>query len=211
MAASTTTTEVGLVNEALQMLGEKTITALSDSNDRAEAANLFYANVRDEVTRAHNWNCAMVTETLDTPDGTDPEWGYSSRFALSDLTYTCLRVVRTDDLDISWRVQGGYLHTDESEINIRYLRQMSDDAGVADMDPLMRRAVAAKLAMTLALRLSASDERLRNVAAVYDQAVADASHADAIEMSPHSIGPSLFEEVRVGDKGFRPIIPYEDY
>jgi hypothetical protein len=208
---ATTTTEVGLVNNALLLLGEKTITALDDSDHRAEVANQLYEDVRDEVTRAHNWNCAMVTETLDSPEDTGPDWGYDNKFDLTALDPVCIRVVRTENLNDEWNVEGGYLLSDDSEVNIKYLRQMDGDAGVALMDPLMRKAVAAKLAYEMALRLSASEERLANVARVYEDAIGEATHADAIEMSPHSVTASVFIDAHGTGTAYRPVIPYADY
>jgi len=65
------TDSVALCNEALLMLGSKTITALADATDRARLCNQFYNLARQTVLRSHPWNFALKRSRLSTyPAGT---------------------------------------------------------------------------------------------------------------------------------------------
>ncbi len=49
---------------ALAQLGQSPISSLEQENEKARRLNLFYAPVRDEVLRTHNWAFAGVQEPL---------------------------------------------------------------------------------------------------------------------------------------------------
>lgn len=53
------TTDVEIANMALSLMGEATITALSNSTAAARAMNLHYIPVRDALLRSHPWNFAQ--------------------------------------------------------------------------------------------------------------------------------------------------------
>lgn len=59
-----TVAAVDLVNHALILLGQETITALTDNSRNARTANQIYTQVRDEVVNAHPWYEAVKREDL---------------------------------------------------------------------------------------------------------------------------------------------------
>lgn len=56
--------KISICNLALAQLGQSPISSLEQENEKARRLNLFYAPVRDEVLRTHNWAFAAVAEPL---------------------------------------------------------------------------------------------------------------------------------------------------
>lgn len=74
-------TAVSICSNALQMLGAKPI---NDFNERTEHARLcanLYPSVRDDLLRAHPWNCATKRVML-APLATPPAFDFDYQFAL---------------------------------------------------------------------------------------------------------------------------------
>jgi len=67
--------KINICNMALAQLGQSPITSLEQENEKARRLKLFYAPVRDEVLRTHNWAFARVQEALalleEEPDAQD--------------------------------------------------------------------------------------------------------------------------------------------
>lgn len=58
------TSKINICNLALAQLGQSPISSLEQENEKARRLNLFYAPVRDEVLRTHNWAFAGVQARL---------------------------------------------------------------------------------------------------------------------------------------------------
>lgn len=56
--------KIDICNLALAQLGQSPISSLEQENEKARRLKLFYAPVRDEVLRTHNWAFAGVEEPL---------------------------------------------------------------------------------------------------------------------------------------------------
>lgn len=57
-------TDVDIANRALSRLGMPRITALADATESGYAVNSAWPLVRDEVFRAHPWNCLVTRKTI---------------------------------------------------------------------------------------------------------------------------------------------------
>lgn len=146
-------TAVDLVNQALVELGGRPeVESLTDTaSDSARIANAVYATVRDTLLQQHPWNFAMARAEVEADD-TDPDFGWSKRYALPD---DCLRVWRLSDEPtnkLGWAVEGGWLLTDEaSPIELRYIARVEDPD---DWSPAFQRAVIGELAAAMAMAIS---------------------------------------------------------
>ncbi|MBR4592301.1 MAG: hypothetical protein IKO35_03750, partial [Elusimicrobiaceae bacterium] len=56
--------KISICNLALAQLGQSPISSFEQDNEKARRLKLFYAPVRDEVLRTHNWGFAGVREPL---------------------------------------------------------------------------------------------------------------------------------------------------
>jgi hypothetical protein len=142
---------VDICNRALSKIGEKPISALTDSNPRAVACNLWYEGVRDSLLRENpgNWNFAVTRATLAQSE-TTPTFGWDYQYALPTA---CLRVISLYESDRNgdWEVENGYLVTDWTTANIIYVTQVTD---TTLFDPLFIDCVVCRLAMEMCLNLT---------------------------------------------------------
>ncbi len=69
-------TKINICNLALAQLGQSPISSLEQENEKARRLKLFYAPVRDEVLRTHNWAFAGVHEPLVLLENEPDEQGY---------------------------------------------------------------------------------------------------------------------------------------
>lgn len=151
---------VDICNRALFKIGEKPITALTDSNPRAVACNLWYEGVRDSLLRENpgNWNFALKRAELTVSETTPTfEWTYQY-----PLPTDCLRVVSLYESDENgdWEIEGGNLLTDWSTANIKYVAQITD---TTDFDPMFIDCLVCRLASEICLNLT-DDEGKRQAA-----------------------------------------------
>ena len=136
---------VEITSNALRLLGDDPITSLSDDSERARLVNALYEEVRDEVTRAAMWNCAKDRQVLASLTAT-PAFGWAF---YHQLPSDCLRVVDvlSGDTRIEHELEGRKLMTDESSVNLIFLKKITDPN---DMDSLFIGVYTAKLAAELA-------------------------------------------------------------
>ena len=82
---------VDICNEAMDLLGAATITALTENSKEARLCNRRFETVRDSVLRAHPWNVAITRAAL-AKDSATPAFGFTSQFTLPTDPF-CLRVL----------------------------------------------------------------------------------------------------------------------
>jgi hypothetical protein len=86
-------TDVTIVNKALSLIGEDVITLLTDSNIRAETANLHYTAAVEAALGSWDWTFAKTELDLGVPDVTQPLNGQWSRSHTIDTPGDVLRIV----------------------------------------------------------------------------------------------------------------------
>ena len=176
MAASS----VEICNAALQKIGAETITTLADNTRRAQLCNQQYDRVRKRLLRSHPWNFAMKRDDL-TLDGTAPAFEYANRFALPS---DCLRAIREEYKDVDWKVEAGYVLTNDTTFNLLYISNVTDTTKFdAIFDELLALALAVELAyplvQSLTLKQSLEQEYLREL---QDTRSFDAQEGDPEEL-----------------------------
>lgn len=190
--------EVGIVNQALQLLGAASITALTDADDvNAVAANLIYEDTRDSLLRSYPWKFA-TKRTQITANTVAPAFGRARSFNLPDDYLAPLPPYpENHDINLDWIIEGEQILTnDSSPLDFRYTSQITDPD---EMDPLFRKALSAQLAVELAEQLTQSNTKLANVAAIFDEAIATARRISAFEAVNHD--PPVDEWVRNRQRG----------
>lgn len=151
-------------NTALIRIGEYPLDTLTEDVDAKarkaqDACNSTYENAIDEVLTDFDWSCARARKTI-TADATAPDFGWDYRYALPSSPY-CLKVVQIEDKP-SYRIEGRYILTDqETSINLTYTKRITDET---ELDPILRQAIALKIALKVA-RFIAPSETLRGAIA----------------------------------------------
>ena len=170
---------VSISNRALQRLGAKRITSLSQDTPNARSCNFCYDELRRAELRAHPWSCAIKRIQI-SADATDPLFGKSKRYLLpSDF----IRIMPLDpaqnSLDFDYQIEGNYIYTDDaSPINLRYIYDLED---VSIMDALLREAISMRMAKEMCEEITQSNTKMELVQRDYKLAVREARKTNAIE------------------------------
>ena len=115
--------DVSICSNALGYLGAQPITSLTDDpSERAKICNRVYATTRNALLQEHGWNFATVRVALNLLVDT-PAWGYTSQF---QLPVGLLQVVETDPKDLDYRIEGDKLLCNESAVNLKYIKEVTD-------------------------------------------------------------------------------------
>lgn len=178
------TSSVAICNSALIKSGSDRITALSDTTLGAELCNEEYEKCRDDLLISHPWNFAIADYELAqdatyTPgESGDADAGYLYRYA---ITSSVLRVILVNNSnDPIWKVQGGYIYTDESECTIKAIKQITDTTLFSKS---FEEVLALKIAKNIAFRLSQSLPLVQDLDRRYMQAFREARSFDGQEGS----------------------------
>lgn len=142
-----------LCNMSLGRLGAKRINDIgnaSDSKEEAIQCRLHYEQTRDALLRSHWWRFASARATLSADTETpDFEWTYQY-----PLPTDFLRMKKPYEgflnpqrpLQYTYELEGTMLLTDETTVEIKYIRKVTD---VTKFDPLFIEV----LVLTLALKM----------------------------------------------------------
>lgn len=193
-----------IYNLALSSLGTRSrVTATDDGSKEANALNVVYEDVRDELLAEHPWNFATMREVLATQAvATAPdEWTYVYVYPSDCLAvrYLCLMgtppdtyagarpipyAVRTvKDATTPTSVKKLAILTDLADAVACYTWQVTDPNF---MRPNFRRALGWKLAAAVALNLTGSRDAVNGCLAMYRTQFDLATMIDAREGLGHA-------------------------
>ena len=188
--------KVDLANEALLLLGANTITSFTDNDSNAVLVNRFYESERDALLRSHRWSCAITTANLASLADT-PIIDWEFKFTLPTDPY-CLRVLDvrtvTGDIKLDFAIQGRELLTEESAIDITYIKRLDD---ATQFDALLYQALVFRLAWKLSYPITRSNPVMQQMASMYDAVVRDARTIDSQEGTPEIIETDTLTDVRL--------------
>ena len=173
------TTLTDLANAALAYLGDSAITDISDTTSKpARLCNQFAQRAIDEVLRLGRWNKATKRKAL-VADAAAPAFGYTYQYKLPTDFLRMMEVNGEEWQDSSefYEIEDDRLLSDEDTAEIRYIARIE----IGQADALMQEAIALRLGMKIAIPLTGSAEMQAAVVAMFQKALAEARHADAIE------------------------------
>ena len=188
--------KVDLANEALLVLGANTITSFTDNDSNAVLVNRFYDSERDAVLRSHRWNCAITTANLASLIGT-PIIAWEYKFTLPTDPY-CLRVLDvrtvTGDIKLDYEVQGRELLTEESAVDITYIKRLTD---ASQFDALLYQALVFRMAWKLSFPITRSHVVMNHMGTMYEAIIREARTIDSQEGTPEVIVSDTLTDVRL--------------
>lgn len=173
MAASA----VSIANRALQKLGAKRITALTQDHPNARSMSAAYEAVRDSELRRYVWSFAIKRASV-AADGDAPTWGDYNRYSLPN---DYLRLIRDDESGayVDWKVEGLYiLSSDGAPLEFKYVARIEDPNYY---DSLFLEVLAGRLAMETCEEVTQSTSKYESVAKAYKDDIAEAKRIGAIE------------------------------
>ncbi len=188
--------KVDLANEALLLLGANTITSFTDNDSNAVLVNRFFPSERDAVLRSHRWNCAITTANIASL-ATTPIIDWEYKFTLPTDPY-CLRVLDvrtvTGDIKLDHEIQGRELFTEESTVDITYIKRLDD---TTQFDALLYQALVFRMAWKLAFPIMRSHTVMGQMGTMYEAVVREARTIDSQEGTPETIDTGTLSDLRL--------------
>jgi hypothetical protein len=174
--------DVEIANRALQMLGAKRISALSEDSVNGRACTTCYEALRDAELQDHPWSFAIQRYSL-AADATAPAFGPGNAYTLPSGH---LRLLPPDPTGASpyrdWLVESGKVLTDYgAPLEVRVVMQISDCNA---MSPLFREALACRMAFEMCEEITQSNSKKESLRADYEAIIRRAKKSNAIESVP---------------------------
>jgi len=193
---------VDICNEAMDLLGAATITALTENSKEARLCNRRFETVRDAVLRSHPWNTAITRATL-AKDSEAPAFGFANQFTLPTNPY-CLRVlsfwnsnvdseIAAYDSQVMFKIEGRKVLSDEGTCKITYLARITD---TETYDSLLSSTIAHKLAAETAYAITGSTTVSQAMQQLYEVRLREARSIDAMEGMPDKLIADDFINIR---------------
>jgi hypothetical protein len=168
---------VDICNSALNMIGGSNIISLTEDSRAARVCNQRYEFVRDAVFRAHPWNC-LITRTSLAADSDTPAFEFDYQHT---LPADCLRVLRPQDPDTVFKVEGRKIISSTTPFKMIYISRVTDPN---QYDLLLIESIAARLAADISYALVNSASLSQMLMATYESKLSEARFVDATEGTP---------------------------
>lgn len=169
-----------IANLALSKLGDEgEISSLDEDSRAARAVNGCFAMMRDAVLRDHPWNFAtrraQLAALAELPTG---HWGDGSLFPLPADFIRLLSI----EGDLPWQLEGrNLLVNTTAALKIRYTARITD---TGEFDPLFAEALACRIAMQIAQRITGSTNAVVEATEQYRKALLAAKRVDGQDNPP---------------------------
>ena len=177
------TDAVSICNLALQSLGAKSISSLSEDSTAARACNRVYEHARDTELRAHPWSFARERVSL-AANSTDPIFGFAKQYQLPS---DCLRILPTNGYggttnQDDFQIEGRQILTNAtSPVKLVYIKQVTD---ANTFDQLFVEVLVARIAMEISEAVTQSNKKKEDAATHYSQVRKEARRVNAFEAPP---------------------------
>lgn len=167
--------ETDIANMALVLVGAERITDLAlDTSERAIYCQLYYPQARDEALVVAAPNFALGRATLAQSD-TAPPFGFTRSFPLPGDFLRLLGSNLEEDGQ-AWRLEGTAILTDESTVQIRYIRRV---VLTGTYTPLFTQALVYNLASLLCFPLRKAREHAMELKGLFREVAYSSSTHDS--------------------------------
>ena len=159
------------------MAGETKINTITEENKKARTANVIWQHCLEElVASGPIWNFCIKRKALDLDTNT-PVYEYSNQF---NVPSDSIRLVDVED-DVTYKEEGGYILSNQSSLNCRYLWAQSD---ATKYTPGFASALSTRLAVDFAIAIAQDTELADKLFGVYELRAARAGSQDAKADTP---------------------------
>jgi hypothetical protein len=174
--------DVDICNSALNIIGASNIVSLTEDSRAARICNQRYEFVRDSVFRAHPWNC-LITRISIPADSDSPVFEFSHQHTLPVDPF-CLRVLRAQDPDTVFKVEGRKIVSSTTPFSMIYVARVTDPN---EYDHLLIETLSARLAADISYALVNSAVLTQSLFSIYEAKLSEARFVDATEGTPDNI------------------------
>lgn len=170
---------VEIANRALQRLGAKRISSLSEDSRSARSVNACFDILKIAELESHDWSFAIKRVIL-AEDSSAPEFTKTAKFLLpSDFIRKLDPDPEDNTLEIDWQIEGRHIVTlQTSALNLRYIANVTD---YGLMSPLFKEAWSMRIAMEICEEITQSNTKLQLIMESYELAINRARKANAIQ------------------------------
>jgi len=175
--------EVDICNSALTLFGEATIISIDppDGTPAATVCAQHYHKQRNAALRAFPWGFAMKRAALNQLVAA-PAWGFVKQY---QIPADCLRIWKISHSSrTDWKREGDKLLTDLAAVSALYIAKITDTNA---FDALFIDALAARVAATVCIALSAKKTTAEMLWALYKAKIDEAQEIDSQEGEPEEI------------------------
>ena len=174
--------EIGICNHSLALLGVRSITSFDDGTTESSLCATLYPTTRDEVLEVRAWTFATDRATL-LPDATDPDWGYDHRFLIPTTTRRVLAVWENPPqpgqenvtIPLNWNREGRYILASLEKIYVRFTHAITDTTLFSD---LFADVLAYRLAADMCIALTQSRTLMVDMNTLYTSKLVRAGLTD---------------------------------
>lgn len=177
-------TKTDIFNQALSRLGDATqIASDAENTPNAIACRAHYDRVRQELLRGHPWNFATTRAILE-PEDDAPAFGFKYQFELPE---NCLHVTQGNKRGDKYRVEGRFILSDASSIQLIYVRDVET---ISLFDSTFVEALVLHLASAIAMDVAHSMVKRDNLLQDAKNVLANARWSDSTEdKKPVTLSP----------------------
>lgn len=170
---------IDISNRALQKLGAKRITSLTDGSKNARSCNSAYEPCKLALLRDHTWNFSIKRAQL-AVSATEPDFGPVNIYPLPTGFLRLLPLDPGGNLDtLDWQIESDGIHTNDTDpLQIRYVGDLIDPNV---MDSLFREALSTLMAVEMCEEITQSNTKQAALAASLKEILARAKRTNAIE------------------------------
>lgn len=173
---------VEIMNRALQLVGAKRITALTEDSKNARAVAAARLPVLRAMLEDHDWLCATKRADL-AADATPPDWGRGTSYTLpADFIRLSNPYPEDNWYPTDYEIEGRKIFSNDSgPIYIRYIYEIDDPN---EMTPLFREAYAINMAMAMCEELTQSNAKKESLKDDLKEALRRARKSNAFQKIP---------------------------
>jgi hypothetical protein len=185
--------EVQLCNNALLLLGAKSITSFTDGTISSNTCRQFYEPTRNELLAQHFWNFAIKRVSL-AEIVTTPAFEWAAQYELpSDF----VRVRRLNYVnDVPYIIEGTKILTDQrSELQLVYVARVSD---TVQFSPLFTSVLTTLMAILIGPTITGDGTASVRLAARLRDLLLTAKMVDSQDGTPENWDISTFTGSRIG-------------
>jgi hypothetical protein len=220
-----TFTKLNICNQALSLIGSERVQVTSAelsspaTNSIAQQADLHYSPAIQELSRMHNWHCALNQASLvavGSSTGVDDDHVYSESYVAPATSQRIIRVGTDTSTSIQPKHDFSVLSDEDSDGDVTSLTIQTDLASAkvlftaapaeAAMDAMfvgcLRTYLASKLAIPVAGDVNRKFELLKYL---YEIQLPEAKRANALEGTRDFVNES-FEETPLNPFTYKPIV-----
>lgn len=184
------TSIVGICNDALDIVGHRPITSLTEGTRAASLCNRKWPIIRDRELRKIAWNFS-IKRTNTAPESTAPDWGFTYQHQIPN---GCLKVLDVRDLRREdYQVEGNKILTNDDTLYVRYIARITDPN---QYDPQFVSMVAHAMAAEINEPLNQNNKKTEDLVAIYDKLFMEAAMSDATENPTQEMEEDQWVEAR---------------